>query len=123
MSESRICPVCEEEIPEDAKYCPKCYFELKWLDDAIAIQEAKQNFTGELFMDENDSKLVDKTKESNQLEGTLSVIGGVIFLGVAVNFLMWGLTDGTSPAGLILICGPGVVGIFLLVAGFRNFSR
>ena len=50
MSESRICPVCKNKIPEDARFlCPHCHFELKWLDDAIAIQEATQNFTGELF--------------------------------------------------------------------------
>jgi len=124
MSESRICPVCENDIPEDARFlCPHCHFELKWLEDEEAIQDARQNFTGELFTNKDNSELVEKSNESNQLEGYLSVIGGVIFLGVAVNFLMWGLTDGTSPAGLILICGPGVLGIFLLIAGGKNLLK
>ena len=74
-------------------------------------------------MDKDSSELEGKADESNQLEGFISVIGGVIFLGVAVNFLMWGLTDGTSPAGLILIFGPGVVGLFLLIAGGKNLLK
>ena len=124
MSEIRICPVCENEIPEDARFlCPHCHFELNWLDDYRAIQKAKQNYTNELFKAEISSELVGKSDESNNLNGFISIIAGVIFLGVAVNFLMWGLTDGTSPAGLIIICGPGVLGIFLLVAGFRNLSN
>jgi hypothetical protein len=124
MSETRICPVCENEIPEDAKFlCPHCHFELKWRDDESAIQDARQNFTGKLFTDKDNPELAGKSNESSQLEGSISIIGGVIFLGVAVNFLMWGLTDGTSPAGLILICGPGVVGLFLLIAGGKNLLK
>jgi len=49
MSESIICPVCEQEIPADAEFlCPHCHFELKWLDDDREIERAKQSFTGEL---------------------------------------------------------------------------
>ena len=124
MSEPRICPVCENEIPEDAKFlCPHCHLNLIWLDDEIAIQEARQKFTGELFTADDSSELLGQSNASNQLTGWISIIAGLVFTGVAVNFLQWGLTDGTSPAGLFLICAPGVVGIILLVAGFRNLSK
>jgi hypothetical protein len=50
MSESRNCPVCENDIPEDARFlCPHCHFELKWLDDEEAIERAKQSFAEKLY--------------------------------------------------------------------------
>lgn len=70
MSESRICPVCENEIPEDATFvCPYCSFELKSLDDGNTIEKARKIFkmgnhkkqeihnSQEDFQDKNISKL------------------------------------------------------------------
>lgn len=43
MGESRICPVCENKIPEDATFeCPYCRFELKYLDDKKMIGRRKK---------------------------------------------------------------------------------
>ncbi|MEJ2510765.1 MAG: hypothetical protein P8Y72_04110 [Anaerolineales bacterium] len=53
MSESRICPVCDYDIPEDARFlCPHCQFELIWLEDERMIERAKQSFTGEIYKPE-----------------------------------------------------------------------
>ena len=50
MSESRICPVCENEIPEDTRYyCTYCSFDLEMIDNEEAIEIARKSFTGELF--------------------------------------------------------------------------
>lgn len=46
MSESRICPVCENEIPEEARYsCRYCGFDLKMLNDEEGIERAKRSTT------------------------------------------------------------------------------
>jgi predicted nucleic acid-binding Zn ribbon protein len=42
MSENRICPVCEKEIPEDARICPHSDFELENLNDEEAIERRKK---------------------------------------------------------------------------------
>ena len=53
MNETKICPVCENEIPEDARFlCPHCHFELKWLDDENAVEKA-----GKILKDGNQTKL------------------------------------------------------------------
>ena len=42
MSESRICPVCENEIPEDARFlCPSCQVNLQLLDDEEVVARAR----------------------------------------------------------------------------------
>ena len=52
MSESRICPVCENEIPSDWSYiCPHCNFELKWLDDEGEIERAKKYLDAEKLIE------------------------------------------------------------------------
>jgi len=38
MSESRICPVCKNEIPEDARYCPKFNFDQEILNYQEAVE-------------------------------------------------------------------------------------
>jgi len=90
MSESRICPVCENEIPEDARFlCPHCHFELKWLDDESAIQEAKQNFTGELFTVEKDKQ--DESAEEPWPSLGNHFIAGILGGAVAqIVYLKWG---------------------------------
>lgn len=46
MSESRFCPVCGKEIPEDTKFvCPYCDFKLKYLEEEI-VEKAKHNLRG-----------------------------------------------------------------------------
>ena len=43
MNKSRICPVCDYEIPDEARFlCPRCHFELKWLNNSEEIERAKQ---------------------------------------------------------------------------------
>jgi len=52
MSESRICPVCENEIPQHIKVmCPNCDFYIYMMDDEDAIESAKKNFTDESYKD------------------------------------------------------------------------
>jgi hypothetical protein len=49
MTEKRICPICENNIPEKTRFlCPYCHFELKWLDDEEAIQKEKQRYAERL---------------------------------------------------------------------------
>ena len=56
MSKNRICPVCKNDIPDDAMFlCPHCRFELIWLDDEKVIEKAKKNFSGALFKVEKHS--------------------------------------------------------------------
>ena len=65
MSKSRICHVCENDIPGDAMFlCPHCHFELKWLDDEKEIEKAKKNFPGTLFN-------VEKTLDARTREDVL----------------------------------------------------
>ena len=83
MSESMICPVCGNEIPEDARFlCPHCHFELKWLDDDGEIEQAKQLFTGEwtnLYAED------EKTSTQNiNIHKILVVIGFIL-----VFFCLW----------------------------------
>ena len=48
MSESRICPVCENEIPEDARFlCPHCQFELKGFYDDNYISNRRRTYQRE----------------------------------------------------------------------------
>jgi len=43
MSENRVCPLSENEIPEEARFiCRHCNFELKWLDDEAEIGRTKK---------------------------------------------------------------------------------
>ena len=54
MVESRVCPICLNEIPNHARFlCPSCHFELKWLENDKMIEIAKKNFTGRLYTVEN----------------------------------------------------------------------
>ena len=58
MSESRNCPVCENEIPDEARFlCPHCQFELIWLEDERVIERVKQSSTGEI---DKPKKIVEK---------------------------------------------------------------
>lgn len=64
MAESRICPVCENEIPEDARYfCPNCRINLQLLEDEEAIARARKFFPDKSFKvseqpeDEVDSRI------------------------------------------------------------------
>lgn len=87
MSESRICPVCENDIPEDARFlCPYCHFELKWLDDSIAIEKAKQKFKGILY------KFDDGSEERNQENNSEEEIGFdftlIGILGGSLGFML-----------------------------------
>lgn len=42
MREDRTCPVCENKIPDDARFlCPNCRSELNWLDDEGYIEKRK----------------------------------------------------------------------------------
>lgn len=57
MTESGICPVCENEIPEDSRFiCPHCKFELMWVEDDRVIERAKQSVSGELHKPEKTRK-------------------------------------------------------------------
>ncbi len=85
MSENRICPVCEKDIPEDARFeCPLCHLNLIWLDDEIAIQEARQKFTGKLFPVE---RHIEKEVEEPYVELDSSVKWEHYSVGVLGNFL------------------------------------
>jgi len=96
MSESRICPVCENEIPEDARYyyCPHCFFDFEILNDEIAIQEARQKFTGELLTVE---KRPENKVEKSYAEQDSSISWALYAVGVLGN-LLFGLfiVDGAS---------------------------
>ena len=53
MSDNRICPVCEKEIPEDARYfCPFCRLNLRLIQNNLAVQRARQNYYGEITQDQ-----------------------------------------------------------------------
>ena len=57
MMDNRICPICLNEIPIDARFlCPSCHFELKWLENDKMIEIAKKNFTGRLYTAGDHSK-------------------------------------------------------------------
>ena len=127
MSEGRLCPVCENEIPEDARFlCPHCHFELKWLDDEEAIQDARQNFTGELFTDMDNSDLAGRQNESNRLNGWISIIVGLaIFIWwFSSEFGLPGLFNDCWIGGFCLVLMvPGAVSIIFLVVGFINLLK
>jgi predicted nucleic acid-binding Zn ribbon protein len=78
MSESRICPVCENVIPEDARFlCPHCHFELKWLDDEGEIERAKKYLDAE--------KLIEGSNKPNKVATIiLSYIGIAIIIYIVV---------------------------------------
>lgn len=45
MNESRICPVCEKEIPEDMRFrCPNCWLDLQKMADVEYIANHKGRF-------------------------------------------------------------------------------
>ena len=69
MSESRICPVCDYEIPEETRFlCPRCHFELKWLDNEEEIKRAKQSFAGKWNNPYKDEETLEtKRKKQNQI--------------------------------------------------------
>ena len=67
MSESRICPVCENEIPQHIKVmCPNCDFYMYMMDDEVAIENAKQN--------------IDRVKNKNNIVKNFLVGVGVILV-------------------------------------------
>lgn len=62
MKSKRTCPVCKQAIPDDARFlCPYCHFELKWIDDDKAIENAKKNFSGKLRTKPQQSSLKKET--------------------------------------------------------------
>lgn len=66
MSESRICPVCENEIPENATFvCPYCSFELKSLDDENAIEKARKIFKEEKYTKREIHKSIEDFQDKN----------------------------------------------------------
>ena len=81
MNETRICPVCENEIPEDASYyyCPYCFcfFDREKRNDDEAIESAKQN--------------LDRVKNDKSISATGHLIAGFIGALVAqvVYFIVW----------------------------------
>ena len=126
MNETKICPVCENEIPEDARFlCPHCHFELKGLDDEESIEEAKQNFTGELFTVEKPSEMgIESNPEKEHL--IAGVIGAVIaqfvyLIGWPGGEVGWALF--CLPLSLLLCLPPG---FFAGVLGYqieKNLNR
>ena len=86
MSESRICPVCEKEIPADARFlCPHCHFELKWLDDDGEIEKARK-----IFKMGNHKKLEIQNSQEDFHDKNISKLKHFIpsFFGVLV-FSVW----------------------------------
>ena len=124
MSESRICPVCEKEIPEDARFlCPHCHFELKWLDEEEAIQKARQNFTGELFTDGDSSEMGSRSNESNQLNGKYYVSGGVVsFIVGVILSLMW-VDAGLTPIYSIFALPGGLLAAYIGTRLEKKFTN
>ena len=126
MSETRICPVCENEIPEDARFeCPHCHLNLIWLDDEIAIQEARQKFTGELFtVEKQPEKIVESiAAKEHRMAG---VIGAII----APFVYLFGWASGE--VGWVLFCLPAnflislPIGLVIGVLGYqfeKNLNR
>lgn len=69
MMEFRICPICLNEIPIDAKFlCPSCHFELKWLENDKMIEMAKKNFTGSLYTAGDQSKFSQENDDHKHTE-------------------------------------------------------
>lgn len=113
MSETRICPVCENEIPADARFlCPHRHFELKWLDDDREVERAKQAYTS--TMEKNDINLNIQKKKLDLFFLVYFLTGsiGAIISLVALEAVFWG---GSSFDGLFefSIC-PGVLSLLII---------
>jgi hypothetical protein len=128
MAEKRICPICENKIPEFRRFnCPHCYFDLKWLDNETAIEREKQKYLDK----------VEKRKFELNF-GLISILGGslgFIFMAIegaiAKNFLpqllcvlipciviglIWKPTGISGKWGLFFVCVIiGVIAPLLLI--------
>lgn len=119
MNESRICPVCEKEIPEDAKFvCPNCDFELKWLDDEAKIERAKQKFS--ISLKKTSKGSLEDSQETSQADGFscllyfgyffVGLIGTIVpifIMSIILGFGGYNSPDNANILGYItLICMP-----------------
>ena len=123
MNQPGICPVCENEIPEDARFeCPHCHFELKWLDDEGEIERAKQTFTGELFKIEEIQIIKPEKHWTSTLLPSLRrhIIAGILW--EIVYFIIFALINGgIEDESYIIFAAFLVLLPFFLFTAFCSF--
>lgn len=122
MDENRICPVCQNDLPEDSKFfCPQCISEMNWLDNAKDIPERKNSFDRK----ELPPPLSQTPKRPNRVMAVLSIIAGLSLITCWLP--TWGVMliecwiGGLNCPGKLIL--PGIVGILLLVAGLVEGIR
>lgn len=120
MSESRICPVCEKEIPLGVRYsCQYCGFDLENLNDEEAIEKVRQSFTGKRVSPVGEEKSAN-TKILGRVGTSITVyimIGLIIFFVVNIfaEFeIFWGSHEWAMLFFVIIVPGFLLVG---LIAG------
>ena len=121
MSESRICPVCVNEIPEDAKFvCPYCWSELKKLADVEYVANQIRAYHQESVAQAKREKKRSKwTWGKYYLTGILTCVGVGFIAEYAVSYLNELLME--TPQSFDLLDFLGRIGYILpfgLLAGF-----
>jgi hypothetical protein len=96
MAGKRICPICENDIPERSKYyCPHCGFPLEKLNDEAAIGRAIQHFKGSM----TSTKLRSEPSPQKSNKSLSQFIAGVQWKHYVVGILV-SLLYGILIAGL-----------------------
>jgi hypothetical protein len=116
MTEKRICPVCEYEIPEADRFmCSQCQSELL-LDDEKYIAERKIALA---------SRRSETTASSASASSgaCLPIIAGLVLILGSAYLLFWGFVDGMSDGAFVIALVSGISGIILIVLGFSNPSK
>ncbi len=108
METTKICPVCDHEIPADARFlCPHCHFELKWLNDSKQVESHKAYIQEKIIRGESEQE----TDSSQDPVTGFSTIATILFFTIGILIVLNAFSSGDWKLRFLVLL---VISIFLI---------